>query len=292
MRHLLLLAALPLSACAVAPVVVERPAPVAAAAAAAASVPPGMQYLYGSGEAAAISVQAWRGLVGYVAAQVRARPADSVVLAEGSTLASPRFVPCENKPLAAVFDVDETVLLNIGFESEEAAHPQPYDEKRWQAWERASAGHVLAVPGAAKALGALRALGVTVIFNTNRSAANAGYTEAALNGAGLGPARHGETLFLSGDDATGSHKDGRRALIASRFCVVAMAGDQLGDFTDLFNTGLTPTARRAATMAPPISTKWGMGWFVMPNPVYGTALKGGPDEVFPADKRWTPEESR
>jgi 5'-nucleotidase (lipoprotein e(P4) family) len=288
MRRLLLLAALPLSACAVAPV--GRLASVAAPAVAA--VPPGMQYLYGSGEASAISVQAWRGLVAYVAGQVRARPADSVVLGEGSTLASPRFVPCGNKPLAAVFDVDETVLLNLGFESNEAAHPQPYDEKRWQAWERASAGHVLPVPGAAKALGVLRALGVTVIFNTNRSVANAAYTEAALDGAGLGPAKHGETLFLSGDDPTGGHKDGRRATIAGRYCVVAMAGDQLGDFTDLFNAGLTPTARRAATTTPPISTKWGMGWFVLPNPVYGTALKGGAEEIFPADRRWTPEENR
>jgi len=32
---------------------------------------------------------------------------------------------------------------------------------------------------------------------------------------------------------------------------------------------------------------WGKGWFVLPNPLYGTALKGGVDEVFPADKRWT-----
>jgi len=288
MRSLVFLAMLPLSACVVAPVAVERPAPVAASS----SVPPGMQYLYGSGEASAISVQAWRSLVGYVVGQVRARPADSVVLAEGATLAAPRFVPCGNKPFAAVFDVDETVLLNLGFESNEAAHPQPYDEKRWQAWERSSAGHVLPVPGAAMALGALRGFGVTVIFNTNRSAANAAYTEAALNGAGLGPARHGETLFLSGDDATGGRKDGRRARIASRYCVVAMGGDQLGDFSDLFNAGLSPAARRAAVQAAPIATKWGAGWFVLPNPVYGTALKGTPDDIFPADKRWTPEENR
>jgi predicted secreted acid phosphatase len=32
---------------------------------------------------------------------------------------------------------------------------------------------------------------------------------------------------------------------------------------------------------------WGKGWFILPNPVYGTALKGGIDDVFPADKRWT-----
>jgi hypothetical protein len=53
-----------------------------------------MQYLYGSGEGSAISLQAWRGLTGYVAQQVRRRPRDSVVLAAGTTLAAPSFVPC------------------------------------------------------------------------------------------------------------------------------------------------------------------------------------------------------
>jgi len=287
-RSIALAAMLPLSACAVAPVAVQL-TPVTAAA----SVPAGMQYLYGSGEGAAISIQAWRGLVSYVAAQIQARPADSVVLDEGSTLAAPRFVSCGNKPLAAVFDVDETVLLNLGYEGDDAAHPgRGYDEKRWQAWERASPGKVAAVPGARKALDVLRQIGVTVIFNTNRSAGNAAFTQAALEGAGLGPAKHGETLFLTGDAPGGSRKDPRRAIIASRYCVVAMAGDQLGDFSDLFNApGLSPEPRRATVSAPPLASKWGAGWFLLPNPVYGTALKGGRDDIFPAATRWTPEES-
>ena len=256
------------------------------------AVPPGMQYLYGSGEAAAINLQAWHALVAHVAAQVRSRPGDSVVLAAGATLAQPRFVPCGDKPPAAVFDVDETVLLNLGFESDDAAHPgRAYDQRRWQAWERTGAGHAAPVPGAGPALEALRGLGVTVVFNTNRSAANVAATEAILAENGLGRAKHGDTLFLAGDDAGGSRKDGRRATIAARWCVVAMAGDQLGDFSDLFNAGAAPLARRAAIAAAPLSRLWGAGWFVLPNPVYGTALRGGVDDVFPADKRWSPQEN-
>ena len=252
------------------------------------TVPPGMQYLYGSGEGSAISLQAWRGLTGYVAQQVRKRPRDSVVLAAGATLATPSFVPCGRKPFAAVFDVDETVLLNLGFEYHDAANPQPYDEARWQAWEKTGADKVSPTPGALQALTALRKLGVTMVFNTNRSAGNAAQTAAAIEGAGLGPAVHGQTMFLAGDDATGSKKDGRRAVIAARYCVIAMGGDQLGDFSDLFNAGLAPAPRRATTLASPVATKWGAGWFVLPNPVYGAGLKGGFDDVFPADKRWAP----
>ena len=252
-----------------------------------------MQYLYGSGEAAALSVQAWRALTAYVRDQMNlqfrtAGTRVSVILTPAATLATPAFERCGMKPLAAVFDVDETVLLNLGFEANDAAHPAPYDEARWQAWERTGASHVAAVPGAVEALTQLRAMGVTVVFNTNRSLGNAAATAAAITGAGLGPAVHGETLFLSGDDATGSKKDGRRATIAARYCVIAMGGDQLGDFSDLFNAGLTPPARRAATLSPQIAGKWGAGWFVLPNPVYGSALKGSLDDVFPTDKRWAP----
>ena len=46
---------------------------------------------------------------------------------------------------------------------------------------------------------------------------------------------------------TGSTKDPRRAAISRRYCVIAMAGDQLGDFSDLFNAdGVGVRPRRAA----------------------------------------------
>ncbi|RKE49786.1 5'-nucleotidase (lipoprotein e(P4) family) [Sphingomonas sp. PP-CC-3G-468] len=247
-------------------------------------VPAGMQYLYASGEAAAVSVQAWNTLVGYVRTQ---RTPTSVVLAQGASLAAPTWTTCGTKPKAAVFDVDETVLLNLGFEYD-ASSGQPWSDPRWQDWERTGVKQVAPVPGAPAALAQLRAMGVTVIFNTNRSAANAAQTEATIEAAGLGPARHGETLFLAGDDALGSKKDGRRATIAARYCVVAMGGDQLGDFSDLFNAGQTPAARRATVQSPAIAARWGAGWFVLPNPVYGTALKGNRDEVFPPAVRWAP----
>ena len=127
-----------------------------------------------------------------------------------------------------------------------------------------------------------------MIFNSNRMAATAAQTEAALNGAGLGPARHGRTLWLQGDAGQGSAKDARRAAISRRYCVVAMAGDQLGDFSDLFNArGLSvPERRRAASIAP-FDRLWGQGWFILSNPVYGSGLRGNLDDVFPADRRWS-----
>jgi predicted secreted acid phosphatase len=70
---------------------------------------------------------------------------------------------------------------------------------------------------------------------------------------------------------------------------VAMAGDQLVDFSDHFDFDqdiLSVQQRRATAALPGILDLWGNGWFVMPNPVYGSALQGGPDDIFPKDKQW------
>jgi 5'-nucleotidase (lipoprotein e(P4) family) len=275
-----------LAGCATAP----ASAPQAAAPVSAAPhVPARMQWLYGSGESAASSIQAYHAFRDYVLAAARERPRDSVVLADGATLDSPQFIPCGDRPLAVVLDADETAVQNLGFEYDDATHPgRGYDQERWNRWEQTGGGALRPVPGAVTALRAIRAAGVTVIFNSNRLARFADANQAALNGIGLGPVRHGETLWLQGDEPGGSGKDERRALISRRYCVVAMAGDQLGDFSDLFNARtLSVPARREAAAAGAFAPLWGNGWFMLSNPVYGPSIRGGLDDVFPSDTRWS-----
>lgn len=258
-----------------------------------ANAPPAMQYLYGSGEAAALSYQAYFGLANYIVSMASDRAVGhdlrSVVMAPGSTLDKPIFEPCGDKPLAVVLDVDETAALNLGFEAD-AAGGVPYDQARWDAWERTGGNAVVPVPGVLDMARAARAEKVALVFNTNRSAANAAQTAAMLDGLGLGPVAHGDTLWLQGDaNSSGGGKDARRWAIAKTYCVIAMAGDQLGDFSDLFNApGQAFDARRASAGGRYASVLWGHGWFMLPNPVYGTAVKGAMGEVFPLDKRWTP----
>jgi 5'-nucleotidase (lipoprotein e(P4) family) len=267
-----------------------------------------MAYLYGSAEAAAAGQQAYNALVDYVratldqardprgrlphrrAAGTLPRWGASAVLAPGATAAAADTVPCGTLPPAVVLDMDETAVLNLGYEYDDARRGTGFDPKRWEQWERTGADAVVAVPGAVAAFRQLRALGVTMIVNTNRNAATAADTERALANAGLGPFRHGETLFLKGDVDGRAGKDGRRAAIAARYCVVAQVGDQLGDFADLLNPpGPAPAlGRRALAGVTPLAARWGRGWFVLPNPVYGTGLGSGWDETFPPDRRWSP----
>nr|WP_237237716.1 HAD family acid phosphatase [Sphingomonas melonis] len=161
------------------------PAPGGAASADAAAVPPQFQFLYGSGEALALSRQAFRALVSY--ATYRKAAGDSVVLAPNATLAAPSWTACAGKPRAAVFDADETVILNLGVEALAARDPAaPFDAAQWARWERTGAKAVVAAPGAIEAFAALRAANIAIIINTNRDASTAPGTVATLKAAGLG----------------------------------------------------------------------------------------------------------
>ncbi|MBO9498672.1 MAG: hypothetical protein J7496_12385 [Novosphingobium sp.] len=267
----------------------------ASAPAPATDVPKEFRYLYGSAEAAAITRESYRALVGLAlerkAERDAGKPLTQTVLASGSTLDHPLFEGCGGKPLAAVFDVDETLLLNIGFEEWDATRPDrdgPWPKDAWASWEKTGTDKVAALPGALDMVAALRAAGVAVIYNTNRNGATADYTAKALEFAGFGKATPGVDLYT--DTIGDGKKDGRRAAIASTYCVIALAGDQLGDISDLFNAAaLSVPQRRAATALPAIAPLWGQGWFLLPNPVYGPPTRGTADDVFPDPAlHWSP----
>ncbi|EDL49123.1 5'-nucleotidase, lipoprotein e(P4) family [Erythrobacter sp. SD-21] len=281
------LAALALGACATIP---APEAPIAPGL--DAEAPDSMQWLYGSGEAAGASIQAWRGLADYAVARSRERRVpQSVAMGVGGVVAAPQL--CSDgetiKPLAVVFDVDETVLLNTGYEYWVAATGNSYSRETWKLWEETGASYIRPVPGAVTGLRRLREAGITPVFNTNRQYSPEGAAKA-IAAAGLGEAVHRETLFLRGDDGVDSgDKDGRRALIAERYCVIALAGDNLGDFADIFNDDNLPAAeRRELAARGDLAQLWGNGWFVLPNPVYGDSLKGTVGEVYPEGTRWSP----
>jgi len=257
---------------------------------AAGTPPPGAQYLYGSGEAAALEEQAFNVLVLHArqwVASEKARPGPrvSAILTPDATLDQPVTLPCRaDQPRAVLFDMDETLVANLGYEYGDAHHDHAYDDASWARFEKTGEASVAAMPGEENALFLLRNLGLTIVVNTNRNAASADVTARTLAGLGLGTFRHGDTLFLKGDVDGKGAKDGRRAAIAARYCVIAQVGDQLGDFTDRF-TGSAPE-RRAATQLAATRGLFGTFWFVMPNSAYGTGLAGSWSDVFPTDKRW------
>lgn len=278
---------LALTACQTTPPVASAPP---APAAGDAPAPDSARWLYGSGEAAGASIQAWRQLADFAIATAKTSPTVSIPMGLPDAANGIGTATCTGKPMAVVFDADETVILNRGYAYWQSWSGAEYKQSEWDAWERTGANQVAPVPGAVTGIRRLREAGIAVVFNTNRNASSAAQTIDALEKAGLGRAVHGETLFLRGDDATGSRKDTRRATIASRYCVIALAGDNLGDFADALNAAeLGVQQRRELVARGEYAQLWGAGWFALPNPSYGHWQRGTVDEVFPPDARWTPE---
>ena len=255
---------------------------------------PAEQWLFGSAEASVLIEQTYADMTAFALKQAKAKKArHSVIIYTGGSLFDAHFIPCAGKPSAVVFDADETLIWNLGQARWAAENDKAFDPKIWDEWERTGEGKVVPLPGVIASLAALRKAGITVVINTNREAKNVAQTTATFKAAGLGDFVHGKTLFLKGDDDARSNKDPRRSKIAESYCVIAMVGDQLGDFFNEFNDKtLTPVQRREIATNSAARHLWGKGWFLLPNSTYGPWDHISYDDAFPAATRWEPKEGQ
>lgn len=170
---------------------------------------------------------------------------------------------------AVIVDVDETVLDNSPYQARLIRDGKEYNEFSWDEWCREQ--RATALPGALDFARAAAAKGITVFYLTNRAQHLNEATLANLRSAGF-PVSDKETVFLGlgtvveGCEANGSAKGCRRELISRKYRVLAMVGDQLGDFIDVENNA--PAARAEA--AQPYQAWFGERWFMLPNPTYGS----------------------
>ena len=170
---------------------------------------------------------------------------------------------------AVIVDVDETVLDNSSYQARLIRDGKEYDEFSWDQWCREQRARPL--PGALDFARAAADKGITVFYLTNRAQHLNEATLANLRSAGF-PLAQNEQVFLGlgtvvdGCEAAGSDKGCRRELIGRRYRVLALVGDQLGDFIDVGDN--TPAARAAA--ADGYRTWFGERWFMLPNPTYGS----------------------
>jgi 5'-nucleotidase (lipoprotein e(P4) family) len=164
---------------------------------------------------------------------------------------------------AVVLDVDETSLDNSTYQLERAAYGLPYDPASWAAWvERRQA---TSVPGVEAFIDLVRKSGGHVAWITNRDAALRDATRDNLRSAGIwsdddrlcGQKNPQDTKAARRHDVmTG---DGECSWASSPRRVVALVGDQMGDFP------------AAAEQIPQTGTdeSFGRTCFLLPNPMYG-----------------------
>ena len=173
-------------------------------------------------------------------------------------------------PTAVVLDLDETVLDNTVYQARMIRDRTSYSTKTWGEW--VGAGQAEAVPGAREFIAAARRLGHTVFFVSNRdcSAPPPTATDSCpaktatmrnLVALGIDPAPDPAHMLLRGERPDWAAKTQRRAFIAATYRIIALVGDDLGDFVDpkVF------AADRAR-----MDWRFGVTWFVLPNPIYGS----------------------
>lgn len=163
-------------------------------------------------------------------------------------------------PRAIVTDIDETVLDNSAYTAMQSGFHNGYTEETWKNWTDLAVADT--VPGACSFLRYAASKGVRVFYITNRNEAERKATLENLQ----------RFHFPDADDAhlllktTTSGKEARRQTVVQTHHIVMLMGDNLGDFSDVFDK--RPADARQLT-ADSLQAAFGARYIVLPNAMYG-----------------------
>jgi len=164
---------------------------------------------------------------------------------------------------AIIVDVDETILDNSRYQGMLVQTHRAYASQTWTEWcNRAQA---TALPGAVEFLQYVNSRGVRVFYVTNRKDVEKEGTARNLKQVGF-PNVTDETLLIR-TDKNSSSKEPRRRAISAKYRVLLLMGDNLNDFSDVFENSKTIDARMSAVERD--KAKFGTRFIVLPNPMYG-----------------------
>lgn len=167
------------------------------------------------------------------------------------------------KPRAIVVDLDETILDNSPAEGMYLKKRVNFNQKDWTEWiNRAEA---TPVPGAVEFLRYAASRRVTVFYITNRNDAQKAGTATNLKRLGF-PNVSDQTLLVQ-TDLKNSSKEPRRQSVGTKFRIVLLMGDDLNDFSSVFENSKTIDDRNAA--ADRNKEEFGKRFIMLPNAMYG-----------------------
>ena len=166
------------------------------------------------------------------------------------------------KPMAVVLDIDETVLDNSPFEAKLMGDRQNYSDSAWMEWSARCEAQAL--PGAAEFIAYARELGVEVFFISNRILEERERTLRNLASAGM--AVDSAHLLLYDLSKGTSCKDERRDLVSETHEIILFIGDNMSDYTSLFDRR---DSRLALHLADSLREDYGRKFIILPNPMYG-----------------------
>ncbi|MEO8479992.1 MAG: HAD family acid phosphatase [Gemmatimonadota bacterium] len=160
-----------------------------------------------------------------------------------------------------ILDVDETILDNSEHQRRMALAGVTFSDRTWTPWVRERAAP--AVPGAVAFVHAVQAAGGRIAVVTNRADSLCADTRSNLESVGV---RADLVLCqpVGPSDKNPRFEQVRQGSARAGFGplrVIAFIGDNVQDFP-----GLSQDAREAAGAL----DQFGQGWFMLPNPMYGS----------------------
>ena len=165
-----------------------------------------------------------------------------------------------NEKFAIITDLDETIIDNSYLEAKQIKEGKEYSSARWKEWVNMSAA--TGVPGAVEFLQWAASRNITIFYISNRSVSDVKPTLANLKKLQLPNADEEHMLFLSAE----STKEPRRQIVAKDNKIVMLMGDNLNDFTNLFEKKSIDDRK---TETDKVKDEWGKKFIVLPNAIYG-----------------------
>ncbi|MGZ5287746.1 MAG: 5'-nucleotidase, lipoprotein e(P4) family [Flavisolibacter sp.] len=163
-------------------------------------------------------------------------------------------------PKAIITDIDETILDNSAYDVHQVLQGKDYEPASWSDWT--SRGIADTVPGAPHFLHYAASKGVTIFYITNRNEEERAGTLKNLQRFNLPNADNAHLILKKGV----SSKEPRRQEIMKNYDVVLLMGDNLADFSELYDKR-TVEDRNLVTRQ--LAAEFGHRFIMLPNPVYG-----------------------
>ncbi len=169
---------------------------------------------------------------------------------------------------AVILDADETVLDNSEYQKRLGVAHAKYSDSSWAVWVHEAIA--TAIPGAAEFTQRVRQLGGRVVIVTNRAESLCAITRTNLAAVHIAAdlvlcQAPGES---NKNPRFGRVQDGTAVAGVPRLKVLEWIGDNIQDF---------PSLTQAARNQPVLLEQFGVSYFALPNPMYGSWEKN-PDQ--------------
>ncbi len=165
----------------------------------------------------------------------------------------------QNSKYAIILDIDETILDNSPLSAQAILDNTEYPNG-WSHWVQEARAKMIA--GSKDFLIYANRLGVQIFYITNRDENQRADTITNLKKHGL-PQVNKQHLILKD---TISNKEARRQMVASKYHVIMLVGDNLNDFSDDFYNKSVNDREQAVHHHKKL---FGTKYIILPNPMYG-----------------------